>query len=354
MPDVDLQRLLLARRRPPARPLVLPGQALIAVVDTNVVARSACSAVRSGRRDGLFSGLATTGRSNLYMGAHVPTELANHLGDVATSNKVSLVEVERVLWDQIMPRIPVVDLTARDCLSPRTLPFLHDDPLLPRSMRGDPDDFQTVAVAEFLAPAVILSADSVFARLGMADSATAWIETARNLLRAAGIEATFADAASAAEMTLRLLCAGIGAAFRLANRYPLPVLAVLAAGLYLAARFGYLNLDRPRTAIRRLTQAAQPVLDMIDEATDGWQQARGGLFVIEPDGPPTLDQLAGRYLARSRRALTPSELRDLLKSEGHQVTAAGLKRAMTAHPAFSLRPGDLYTVGRRGARTIDL
>lgn len=323
------------------------------VVAVNVLASSACRAARNGHPDDLWTSLATTGRSNVYVGAHVPGELVEHLSDVVASTKVNLVDAERALRVGIMPRVRVVDLAARDYLSPRARPFLRDDPLLPRSMRGDPDDIETVAVAEFLAPAVILSADSVFARLGMASSAAPWIETARNLLRAAGFEATFADAAWAAELALRLLSVGIGAAFRLANRYPLPVIAVLAAGLYLAGRFGYLDMERLRIGVSRLKQAAQPVLDMIGEATDGWARARSGLFVIEPQGQPTQEQIAGRYLARCGRALTPSDLRDSLKIKGHRVTAAGLKRAMTAHPAFVRRSGDLYAVGRQTLHAID-
>jgi hypothetical protein len=87
-------------------------------------------------------------------------------------------------------------------------------------------------------------------------------------------------------------------------------------------------------------------MELATDAVHDWQESRDALFVVESSIAPTNEQLAGRYLARCGRALTPSELRDELRSAGSSVTAAALKRAMVAHPAFSRHPGDRYSVGR--------
>ncbi|XVV10933.1 hypothetical protein ACQP2X_39765 [Actinoplanes sp. CA-131856] len=42
----------------------------------------------------------------------------------------------------------VVDMRPGDCMSLRARPFLRDEQSLPKAMRGDPDDVETVAVAE--------------------------------------------------------------------------------------------------------------------------------------------------------------------------------------------------------------
>jgi hypothetical protein len=346
--DDDLQRRLTFRLAPALRPMLPPMPALVAVMDTNVLASRACHAARSGLAgDAVLSGLATTGRSNTFMGAHVPGELRRHLGDIAASSNVELSAAARVLVGSILPRVPVVDVTPGDCLNPRLRQFLRDDPALPRAVRGDPDDIETAAVADLLAPTVILSTDSVFTRLGMSSSTAAeWIEVARNLLQAAGFEANLADAALVVEMVGRLLFAVSGAAMRFAARYPLPVLALLVGGLYLAKLYGYLDAARVKAGIRRVGEAVRPTLDMIGDATVAWSGARDALFVVEPDGPPTIEHLAARYLARCGRPLTPSDLRDRLNMAGHKVTGAALKRAMIAHPAFHRQPGDLYRIGR--------
>ena len=346
--DDDLQRRLTFRLAPALQPMLPPMPALVAVVDTNVLASRACHAARNGLAgDAVLSGLATTGRSNTFMGAHVPGELRRHLGDIAASSNVELSAAARVLVGCILPQVPVVDVAPGDCMSPRLRSFLRNDPGLPRALRGDPDDIETAAVAEFLAPAVILSTDSVFTRLGMSSSTAAeWIGIASNLLRAAGFEANLADAALVVELVGRLLFAATGAAMRFATSYPLPALALLIAGVYLAKRYGYLDSARAKAGIRRVGEAVRPALDMIGDATVAWSGARNALFVVEPYGPPTIEHLAARYLARCGRPLTPGDLRDRLKITGHEVTAAGLKRAMTAHPAFHRQPGNLYRIGR--------
>jgi hypothetical protein len=342
---------LAIARTPTLRPFGAPWPVLVAVSDTNTLATQACNAVRAGLHSELFNGLARTGRSNTFAAAHVPDELALRLVDVAASMRVGLAEAERRLWDKIMPVVPVVDLAMGDYLHPRLKPLLNTDLNLPRRLRGDPDDLGTAALAEFLAPAIIISADSVFTRLGLSNTtALTCVAIARRFLRAAGVEATIGDAAFFAEMAVRLLGAGIVAVVRAAGRRPVTAVLLLAALAYLAGRYGYFNLDRWRDGGRRLSAAVQSHVDRFsDHIGDllGTAAAdRQALFVIEPYGPAMVEQTAARFLARCGRPLTPGELRDALPLAAPRLPAAKLRRAMMGHPAFRRLPGDRYTIGR--------
>jgi hypothetical protein len=63
-------------------PTALPAPALVGVTDINALASRACNAARNSLAENLFTGLAVTGRSNTFVSAHVPGELARHLADV--------------------------------------------------------------------------------------------------------------------------------------------------------------------------------------------------------------------------------------------------------------------------------
>jgi predicted transposase YbfD/YdcC len=267
---------------------------LVAVTDTNAIAARACHAAAAGETEELFTRLAGSGRSNTFISAHVPGELESHLADTAATNsKLVLAEVEQVLWGQIIPKVPVVDLAVGDYLHPRVRPLLRADPDLPKRLRGDPDDAGTAAVAEFLAPAVILSADSVFTRFGLANTvATTWVPAAYNLLRATGFEASLNDAAQVVELAGRLLFAVAGAAVGGARRYPLPTVAVLAGAALIAWRAGYFESDRRRDTARRLSNAARPWVD--GKTSRGARRAdgtRGHLLGVAEHGGRLLDHL---------------------------------------------------------------
>ena len=208
--------------------MALPVPALIGITDTNALASRACNAARNSVAENLFTGLAVTGRSNTYISAHVPGELVRHLADVAEGHPgLDLREAERVLWDDIMPLVPVVDLAVGDYLHPRIQAVRRADPALPVRLRGDPDDLGTAALAEFLAPAVIISADSVFTRFGLANSvADTWLPLAHRLLQAAGYEATLTEAAYALELAARLVAVPTSAVVGAARRHPLAALGI--------------------------------------------------------------------------------------------------------------------------------
>lgn len=155
----------------------------------------------------------------MFIGEDVEAELPEALAKVAGDMGVPLADAERAL-SRIMTRIRVVPLRIGDYLNPAIAGLRRCDPELPRAARGDPDDLGTAAVAEFLAPAVIISKDSVFNRFGLALSADRWTEEAARLLVAAGYDAALEDAAHAAELGGRLLLGVIGAAKNAAVRNP--------------------------------------------------------------------------------------------------------------------------------------
>jgi hypothetical protein len=134
-----------------------------------------------------------TGRANPYVGAHVPDELLEHLPRVAANTRADRSLAEAILWNQVMPQVPVVDLAVRDVLSHRSRQIMSSD--------GDVDDVETMALAELLAPAVILSDGVFFAKFGHAGAAISAIEHATAILRAAGTEATYADGLNALGFT---------------------------------------------------------------------------------------------------------------------------------------------------------
>jgi hypothetical protein len=334
------------RMAPTAWPMAAPWPALVAVTDTNALLRRACHEVLHGPQDNIFRGLSTTGRSNIFVAAHVPGEIAKYLPTVADQNRVHRDDATATLREAIMPTIPVVDLPIRDFLHPRVRPILSADATLPRRLRGDPDDAGTAALAEFLAPTVILSADSVFERLGISGTtALAYVQTAWTLVRMAGFEASLADAVALVDLAVRAVgFLGLQAARGL-RQHPIVGVGIVGAMLWLAYRFGYLKRDRIREGLRQLGKAAGPIIDAATTAAEQRHIARDALRSVEPYGPATVEQAAARYLARCRRPLTPGELRDQLRGTGVAITAAALKRLMSGHPAFVRESGDLYGVG---------
>jgi hypothetical protein len=240
----------------------------------------------------------------------------------------------------------VVRSAIRDCLSPSIRTILQTDPTLPKRLRGDPDDIETLAVAELLAPSIILSADSVFTRFGFSNTtAETWVGTAYSLLHMAGFEATVADAAMVAELGGRLLFETVGSMVRWAQHHPIITTIAIGVFAFIGLRRGWFDRERLRAALRSLRSTVEPIAGALGEAYSGWAGARKALHVVEPYGEPTVEQAAARHLARRGRPLTPSDLRDELRTRGYRATAKALKAAMDSHPAFVRSPNDLYSVG---------
>lgn len=326
------------------RPMVLP------VLDSNALLVEACALAKNGGRQNRITALAATGRATPYIAAHVPGEVDEHLAKMAAHFEVPERKARRVLDGQILPAVRVVDLEIRDHLSPRTRHILRVDPEMPRKYRGDPDDAPTMALAEFLAPCVIVTQDSVFHHFGFA--VIDWIPAVQSVMRVAGLEATAANALVVIDWALRLCGAGAHRLALLAGRNPLLATAAVTGLLWWCYRNGHLTRDNWRRRLARAGEATAPLLELTGAAMTEHRALSDSLLVVDPPACPTREQLAARHLARCGRPLTPGELRDTLARRGHIVSAAQLKRDMLAHRTFVRAPGDLWTVGRPVRRQI--
>lgn len=136
-----------------------------------------------------------------------------------------------------------------------------------------------------------------------------------------------------------------------ARRYPLPTAAVLAGRCCSPGRPAYHEPYRRRETARRLSNAARPWVNKFNTAWEGYERARGGLFVIEPYGAPTVEEVVARHLARRRGPATLTSLAGIAEPL-HQITAEELEDALHAHPAFVIGDDDTYTVGRPALRAL--
>ncbi|MEE1728696.1 MULTISPECIES: PIN domain-containing protein [Streptomyces] len=329
-------------------PMALDRPMLLPVLDTNALLTEACAIAKSGTQD-KFTALALTGRAAPYIAAHVPGEIDEHLAKMAKHHEVPEALARRALEQRILPSLQVVDLEIRDHLSPQTRHILRVDHEMPRRHRGDPDDAPTMALAEFLAPCVIVTKDSVFSRFGVA--VIDWIPVVQNVLRIAGLEATAANALTIIDWALRLLGTGVHRLAILARSNPLAAAASVSALLWWCHQKGYLTRDNWRHRLSQAGKATTPLLELANAGVTEHKTLSDSLIVVQPPPYPTTEQLAARHLARCGQPLTPGELRDSLIRRGHTVFAAQLKRDMAAHAAFLRAPGDLWTIGRPAAGT---
>ncbi|MEU5062241.1 MULTISPECIES: hypothetical protein [unclassified Streptomyces] len=326
-------------------PMVLDRPMLLPILDANALLVEACALAKNNGRPSRVTTLAATGRATPYIAAHVPGEVDEHLAKMAAHFEVPEYRARRVLNQQILPALRVVDLEIRDHLSPRTRHILHVDPEMPRKYRGDPDDAPTMALAEFLGPCVIVTQDSVFHHFGFA--VIDWIPVVQSVMRVAGLEATAANALVVVDWALRLSGAGVHRLIVLAGRNPLLATAAVTGLLWWCYRNGYLTRENWQRRLAWAGEATVPLLELADSTMTEYRELSDSLMVVEPPSYPTREQLAARHLARCGRPLTPGELRDALARRGHSTSAAQLNRDMLAHRAFVRAPGDLWTVGRQ-------
>ncbi|MGW1534440.1 PIN domain-containing protein [Streptomyces aureus] len=328
-------------------PMLLDRPMLLPIIDTNAVMVEACITAKGKGRPSRFTALAATGRATPYIAAHVLDEVERHLPKLADHHQVSEQDARRALVRQILPVLRVVDLEIRDHLAPQTRHILRVDPGVPHRHQGDPDDAPTMALAEFLAPCIIISQDSVFYRFGL--GVVEWIPLAQNLLRMAGLEATATNAVVFIELALRLLGSGARQLAVLAARNAVVAGAAAGGVLWWCHRNGYLSGGDWRQRLTRAGNATAPLLDLVSGAVAEHRSLSRSFVVVDPPAYATTEQLAARYLARCGRPLTPAELRDALARNDHAVSAAQLRRTMLTHQAFVRVPGDLWTIGRRGS-----
>jgi hypothetical protein len=314
--------------RPPRYPITSTRERLTAVTDACSLASSAGHVVRY-RAPSIIAALAWRGRPNVFVAENVEAELPKAIRQVAADMQLPLADVDRVMREQILPRIRVVPLAVGDYLHPRIAALRSCDLDMPRSMQGDPDDLGTAALAQFLAPAVVISKDSVFNRFGLALPAGQWIEEVQRLLTAAGYEAELQGAATAAELAARGVFAGIGALSKAAARNPkatVAVIAVIGIAIWFCGRRGWLTAEKARKVGQGVISAAKPIADRVVIAAEGQAEALGALTVVKRSSPITLEERCARHLAMRHTAMTPSELRDALSTYDRPVTAAAIRR----------------------------
>ena len=324
-----------------------PWPSLVTITDTNVLASAAAYAARGGGVQDLIERLARTGRAPVFVSSHVESELHEHMERIAVELRVHPAAAWKAWERQLAPRIRMVDLPMGEYLRPEVAVIRNTYADFKRQ-RGDPDDLGTAALAAFLGPSVIVSADSVFSRFGLTAAAES-IEVARALLTAAGIEADWADGLAVVTVVGRLLGLGIQQLWQLARRFPLPA-ALIASGIGVwAYQSGRVTKPAIASAARQLGTASRPLAERLADSLAEQASARDSLIVVEDPlwREESLAERCARHLARSPHPLTPIELRDALNRSFsvEKVSGAQLKREMLAHPAFVRFPGDVYTIG---------
>jgi hypothetical protein len=90
---------LSGRMAPTLRPMIGPWPGLVAITDTNALAGRACHSVRMGQPiERLFTSLAMTGCSPVYVAPHVVGELVRRLPEIADKIGVALAAARTMLW----------------------------------------------------------------------------------------------------------------------------------------------------------------------------------------------------------------------------------------------------------------
>jgi hypothetical protein len=243
-------------------------------------------------------------------------------------------------------------MTVSDHLRPEIAAVrrIHGDPRVPSKSRldGDPDDLPTAALAALLSPSLIVSADGVFARLGLA-AVGDWIPIALEVLHVAGYEASFADAVLLIDGLGRLVVAAGRQAWQVVTTHPR---MSIAAGALLAALSATGRLPGPPNLkdLQRLGRSGVPLIEQLAAAADRHQRSRSELLLVEdpPWRKPDVTELCARHLARCQQPQTATEGREAINSGlmvSRPVTTAACRQEMDAHPASLRGPGSRYWVG---------
>ncbi|MDR6320057.1 PIN domain-containing protein [Actinoplanes couchii] len=314
---------------------------LVAVLDTNAIATACCMEAISGHQS-LATRLVLTGRVPCFIAEHVPGEMDEHLDRIARKIGVDAGVATSVWRDRVAPLFRVVDLPIGEYLRPEIAGIRQPEPV------GDPDDWPSLAIAAFLGPAAIITRDGVFARLGYANKASDWTVTAKVLRRAAALEGEQIDRAVVAIMSTQMMWAGVGGLVKLGRRFPwtVPVSLVLAA---VAGRLLWQARADVQAGGRDLLDHLGLQMRRVLAEMGEYAQLRSDLLTVHdpPWRAESPTERCARTLARSGEAMTPGELRDVMNlASSEQVTAAGLRRIMSAHPSFIRLPGDRYQIGR--------
>lgn len=312
----------------------LPWPAHVLVADTNFLARSAWFLARHPDQPSVLEEALRSGRSSARIAAHVPGEMPRAIRRIARGADPT---AALAVWEsQLAPLVRVVEIPVA----------LHLNPAIWHVLREDPDDLPTAALALFLAPAVVLTTDGVFANAGLPvpDSPMAAVKA---LKIAGGHETTAYVGSLAAWGGARGTWSLMGRLVAAARQNPLVALAVLAAG----ASALLLVEDSSPGAAKMATTRIRSVLQ-----TTGTMTGRIAMHVLDEhavalvdvpevlrSGPQTLEEASAAILARCGRPMSVIDLKYELtqclpgfaRPTRHTVSAAGLTEALRAHPAFT-------------------
>ncbi|MFE9205655.1 PIN domain-containing protein [Micromonospora sp. NPDC007230] len=312
---------------------------LVAVLDTNALTNACCLQAAT-EEDSLITRLVATERVPCFIADHVPGEIEEHLERISRSQGIDPAEAFRVWRSDVAPLLRVVELPIGEYLRPEISAIRQPAPT------GDPDDWPSLALAAFLAPAYVVTSDRVFAKLGFGDAGH-WANGAKVLHMAGELEGRQIDRLYSAAFATMLASAGVSGVLRLGRRLPwlLPTLGIVAGW---AAGATWAKRDRVRAAGTAMWEAMQPVVARIAGELGQYDRLRSELVTVQdpPWRTETLAERCARHLARSGDPMTPSELRDALRQPtGHQATAAAIRRAIAQHPSFVRSANDRYSIG---------
>jgi predicted nucleic acid-binding protein len=329
-------------RRQPGLTVSSESPQLVAVLDTNALANACCHEAGTGFSS-LVTRLVNTGRIPCFIADHVPDEMDEHLERICRSRKVDPAEAFRVWHSNVAPLLRIVELPIGEYLRPEIAAIRRPAP------DGDPDDWPTLALAAFLGPAAVVTSDSVFSRLGYSNVVDDWTLSATALRQVADLEGRHIDRILMALTSARLLSAGARGVLQMTRRFPW-VLPALALGAGWLAATAWTRRDGIRHGLAAVRDAvAAPLQRMLEELSE-YAELRTSLVTVQdpPWRQETLTERCARYLARSGEPMTPTQLRDALSvvaGPAQRITAAGIRRCISAHPSFHRLPGDRYQVG---------
>lgn len=328
---------------------LMPWPASIVVADTMALAQACVGAVGEGNPPQLFT-IMGTDRATILVGSHVPDEVCPAIVSIVRGDHDRALLAQEVWRMVVAPRVIVVDLPIGEYLRPEIQVVWRG--VAGRKLRADISDLPTIALAAFLAPAVIWSRDRIFTRTGLAAPDAA--DTGYHLTTLSVAESVAADIVITTACTSIAVSKGMAGAVR--GIYHRPLVAGVA--LLSAALLDHFLPDHTRLRWRKsfgaFSRAAGGTLVALVEIVNELQTHRSAALVslAAYDAPGwrrrTALELCAIMLARSEAPMTVTELWGRLGSEVScemPQSLSDLRRDLVAHPAFTSVGADRWRLG---------
>ena len=339
-PWADVELPVSPWRRQPGLAIASGSPQLVAVIDTNALANACCMEAATGL-DSLVRRLVQTERVPCFVADHVPGEIEEHLEEICGS-RVDPAEAFRVYRESMAPLLRVVELPIGEYLRPEIAGIRQPAP------DGDPDDWPTLALAAFLGPALVVTSDHVFYRLGYG-KAERWTAGAGVLRKAAELEGRHIDRLFMTVFSARLASLGVRGLVDVTRRLPW-LLPIVGLGIGWLVGVMWQRRDGVRDGLTALwDEMLSPVVHQILGELKEFGELRTSLATVQDPSWRTesLAERCARLLARSGEPMTPTELRDALGARSDdRITTAEIRRCISAHPSFHRFPGERYQVGQ--------